>query len=411
MSDNLKWMNRHAVLLREPQWEGIAVRENYKIRPDLMPLFKAHPDSQDLLDAMAGRKLWREGCEFIARMAHRRAAVWWGYCCLMDIFAERQAVASGAVKPASPVDAFLPMLGELEKMSGIKIPPPKPPTDENIDEFCRGPDVDVKKLLEFPKPPPQDRSALAATTAAIREKTGRLRAFVPPAVGAAYRSSLERAEATTRGNFGFGIAEHYEQMRAMAESGRLTYTVDRLNHPMRKQVLELPAKLEEMRKDTLKKIKAAFPEKYPATPEAALLLKADAKRKSDTAVQAVWRWIVSPDERNTTLAMEAGNACAGTPEGLLAYTAAWSFGDLAPEGKVTVPVPPELPGTGLNSALLLMAMDQDGHREMKERYEIYFNLGMDVLFGKNLWPDDVSQAKPPHQRLEDSLPNNGGFAR
>ena len=291
------------------------------------------------------------------------------------------------------------------------LPPPKPPTAENIDDFCKGPDVDVRKLLEFPKPPPQDRSALTAATASIREKTGRLRAFVPSAVSAASHASLKRAEETARGLVGFGIAEHYEQMRNMAESGRLTYTVDRLNHPMRKRVLELPVKLEEMRKGTLKKIKEAFPEKYPAMPEAALLLNADAKRKSDTAVQAVWRWIVSPDERNTTLALEAGNACAGTPEGLLAYTAAWSFGDLAPEGKVTVPVPPELPGTGLNSALLLMAMDQDGHREMKERYEIYFNLGMDVLFGKNLWPDDVSQAKPPHQRLEDALPNNGGFAR
>lgn len=83
MSDNLKWMNRHAVLLREPQWKDIATRENYKIRPDLQPLFDAHPDSMELLDVMAEKKLYREGCEFIARMIHRRAAVWWGYCCLL----------------------------------------------------------------------------------------------------------------------------------------------------------------------------------------------------------------------------------------------------------------------------------------------------------------------------------------
>ena len=56
MSDNLEWMNRHAVLLREPEWAGIAAKENYKIRPDLRPIFDAHPDSLELLDAMAAHR-------------------------------------------------------------------------------------------------------------------------------------------------------------------------------------------------------------------------------------------------------------------------------------------------------------------------------------------------------------------
>ena len=158
--------------------------------------------------------------------------------------------------------------------------------------------------------------------------------------------------------------------------------------------------LEQLRQSTVAQIKAAFPEKYPATPEAKFLLDAEKKRQSDDAVQAVWRWIVSPDERNTTLAMEAGNGAAGTPEGLLAYTAAWSFGDLAPEGKTTVPVPPELPGTGLNSALLMMALDQGGFRQMPERYERYFSLGMDVIFGKNLWTEAAAEKLSPHAKLE-----------
>lgn len=113
MSDNLKWMNRHAVLLREPQWAGLAARENYRIRADLMPLFSAHPDSADLLEAFAERKLYREGCEFIARMAHRRAAVWWGYCCLLSLFEERQAVAAGRAAQKSPMDGLEGLMADL----------------------------------------------------------------------------------------------------------------------------------------------------------------------------------------------------------------------------------------------------------------------------------------------------------
>ena len=399
MSDKLEWMNRHAILLREPQWANIAARENYRIRADLGPIFNAHPDSLELLDALAEKKLHREGCEFIARMVHRRAAIWWGYCCLLDLFEERKAVESGAVKP--PPDEAEAMKLELEKLTGIKMPESvKKLTPENIDDFCKMPDVDLRKVLEFPKPPPQDRSALDAASAAVRAKLDRLDALLPDAVKTAYRESFVRAEEGTAKKFGMTAAERFAEATARAEAGPLTYTIDRTNHPMRQKVLGLPAMLEGKRKEILGTVKAAHPEKFPASPEALALIRADEKKRSDEALQAVWRWIVSPDERNTALALAAGNAVPGTPEGLLAYAAAWSFGDLAPEGKVTVPVPPELPGTGLNSALLMMALDQDGHRKMPERYELYFKMGMDVVFGKNLWTEAVGEKLSPHAKLE-----------
>ena len=399
MSDNLKWMNRHAILLREPQWANIAAKENYKIRADLRPLFDAHPDSLELLDAMDGNGLYREGCEFIARMTHRRAAVWWGYCCLLDFFAELQAVERGDARPAQPTDALEPLLAELKKIPGLDIPKPGNLTPEGIDAFCKAPEMDLRKALEFPKPPPQDRSALAAASARMKDGCAKLDSFIPAGIRDAFAKSVARGEEQTRLLHGIGSAALFDKARSAAEAGPLTYTVDRFSHPVRREVLRLPQVLEAMRKTILSDIKAAFPEKYPATPEAALLLKAAGKARSDTAVQAVWRWIVSPDERNTTLALEAGNGAAGTPEGMLAYAAAWSFGDLAPEGKTTVPVPPELPGTGLNAALVLMAMGQGGHRKMKERYERYFRTGIDVVFGRNLWTEAVSDDLSPHEML------------
>lgn len=399
MSDNLKWMNRHAVLLREPQWAGLAARENYRIRADLMPLFSAHPDSADLLEAFAERKLYREGCEFIARMAHRRAAVWWGYCCLLSLFEERQAVAAGRAAQKSPMDGLEGLMADL-RACGAVMPNPGDLSPEKIDAFCQVPQPDLRKLLEFPKPPPQDPTALKAATAKTRAGTDRLRSFVPPSVGKAYSASFERAEAATRARFGMTSAERLSAAQVAAQAGRVTYTVDRTSHPSRQALLKLPSALEAKRQETIGQIKAAHPDKFPQTPEAGVLLKAAAKERSDNAVQAVWRWVVSPDERNTTLAMEAGNGAADKPEGLLAYAAAWSFGDLAPEGKITVPVPPELPGTGLTAALLMMALAPDGHRKMPERYELYFKTGLDVVFGKNLWTDAVSEELSPHAKLE-----------
>ena len=400
MSDNLQWMNRHAILLREPQWANIAAKENYKIRPDLGPLFAAHPDSLELLDAMASQGLYREGCEFIARMVHRRAAVWWGYGCLLSLFEEREAVRSGAIVPP-PDEADLILL-ETEKLTGVKLPQVvRKVTPENIDNFCKAPAVDMAKMLEFPQPPPQDRSALDAASAATKAKLGRLDSFIPAEVKAAYERSFSGLEERSVARFGTTPTTHFASARARAEAGPLTYSVDRMSHPSRQQLQMLPGILEGKRKEAIDMVKSAHPEKFPATPEALELVRADEKRRSDEAVQAVWRWVVSPDERNTTLAMAAGNAVPGTPEGLLAYAAAWSFGDLAPEGKVTVPVPPELPGTGLNSAILMMALDQDGHRKPKERYELYFKMGLEVVFGKNLWTEAVGEKLSPHAKLEE----------
>lgn len=394
MSDNLEWMNRHAVLLREPQWAGIAARENYKIRPDLQPLFDAHPDSMELLDAMAEKKLYREGCEFIARMLHRRAAVWWGYCCLLDLFEEREE----AKRLPAEINPVRKMVIDIAKRIGINIPE-QPGSLENIDSLGKAPKLDYEKLLKDYEPPPQDNTAINAASASVKKEVDRLESLIPSSVKTKIADCREKIVNGFVKRYGATPEAILAEKKDLAAKSFVNYKVHRFDSPELKPILGLPDQIESMRQGIVNQIKGAFPEKYPATPEAKLLLEASAKKKSDAAVQAVWRWIVSPDERNTTLAMEAGNGAPGTPEGILAYTAAWSFGDLAPEGKMLVPVPPELPGTGLNSVLLMLALDKGGSRKMPERYECYFKMGMDVVFGKNLWPESVSEKLSPHAQL------------
>jgi hypothetical protein len=36
---------------------------------------------------------------------------------------------------------------------------------------------------------------------------------------------------------------------------------------------------------------------------------------------------------------------------------------------------------------------------VKERYELYFNLGLDVLSGKDNWEESLAANSPPHETL------------
>jgi hypothetical protein len=64
-----------------------------------------------------------------------------------------------------------------------------------------------------------------------------------------------------------------------------------------------------------------------------------------------------------------------------------------------VPTPPGLAANGLTQTLLMCALHKGGTRKLKERYELYFNLGVDVLSGKDNWEDSLAEGKAPHETL------------
>lgn len=392
MADKLEWMNRHSVLLRDTLWHPVAERENYRIRPDLKPLFEAHPESMELLEAFRQKGLFRDGCEFIARMLHRRAAVWWGYICLLSLLEELQ----NAEQP--PENPHAAELRQQLKKTGVTLPALEGnPTD--IDNMAKMPDFDLKELASFPALPPEDPSGIAAASAKMKEKTNALTGLIPAPVRDFYQQKREALRQLTRQRFGTTAEARFQTAKQTAETSPLTYRINRTDTPEMEAFLRLREAIETQRQAVAAQVKAALPQKYPATPEVSLQMMTDRKKRSDAAVQAVYRWVAAPDEVNSRLALECGNQAPGTPEGMLAYTAFWSFGDMAPEGKIIVPTPPELPGTGLNSALLMMAMSPGGTRKAPERYEIYFSLGMEVVLARNLWPDALTEQNAPHEAI------------
>jgi hypothetical protein len=189
------------------------------------------------------------------------------------------------------------------------------------------------------------------------------------------------------------------------------HPIDR-NSPIFQEAEKLKAQLAAVQKETVDTIKSVIPPKVPE----------HEKKLRDNALSAVYRWIAVPDEVNSKACLDIGNECPDTPAGLLALTAFWSFGNLMPGGDQTVPTPPGLAANGLCQVLLMCALHKGGTRKLKERYELYFNLGVDVLSGKDNWEASLTNGKPPHleTRQPESSPsapipppanNNTGYKR
>jgi hypothetical protein len=69
-----------------------------------------------------------------------------------------------------------------------------------------------------------------------------------------------------------------------------------------------------------------------------------------------------------------------------------------PAGEQTVATPPGLASNGLSQVLLMCALHKGGTRKLKERYEEYFRLGVEVLTGKDNWGESLSEGKAPHEK-------------
>jgi hypothetical protein len=118
----------------------------------------------------------------------------------------------------------------------------------------------------------------------------------------------------------------------------------------------------------------------------------------DNALDAVYRWVVAPDGENSQKCLDVGNECPDTPAGLLSLSSFWAFGNLLPLGEQVVPTPPGLAANGLVQTLLTCALYKGGTRKVKERYEEYFKLGVDVLTGTDNWEESLAAGIPPHRK-------------
>jgi hypothetical protein len=353
MADKLNWLNKHLTLIRYLTVEEVIAKEGYKIRPDLEDLFTGVSGAEEMIFKFADVERSKCACELLAYTAHKRAAVWWVYRCVNSLIEEL------GVNPALDRD-----IADIASSFEVEVP-----------DFAK---------LEKPADDPKVQEQLNAALADSQAKVAEARAQLDPEVLKYVEDSVEVAFQAFKQVHGIHPIDLLKKLASRA--GEDPYKID-LNSPLFKEGEAIKAQIQAGRQEAIDTIKAVIPPKVPA----------HEKKVRDNALDAVYRWVVSPDAENSQKAMDVGNECPDTPAGLLSLSSFWSFGNLMPMGDQVVTTPPGLAANGLVQTLLICALHKGGTRKLKERYELYFNLGVEVMSGKDNWEESLTAGTAPHR--------------
>lgn len=369
MADKLEWLNKHFVLFRHRTLREAVEKEKYKLRPDLEQFSSEDMTSEDFLFALQEAGKYKEACDFLAYVLHRRAAVWWGYRCLLSLNRELNE------NPASERDiADIGAPKEMPVPEWAKMPSPE---EENAAA-----EADYAKTSE----------QLAKIKERLDKAIAEAKKKIPPEVQAVWDKAYGAVNEEFRKKYGVTM-EGLLQKAAEKSAGPL-FEVDP-DSPIFQAAEKLRNDIEAKRKETIELIKSVVPPKVPA----------HERKVRDDAMQAVYRWVVAPDEGNSRKALDAGNTCPDQPAGLMAMAAFWSFGNLTPEGKQVIATPPGLAANGICSALLQAALHKGGTRKYAERCQLYFELGLKVAWGEDNWEESTEKEKAPHAEPAAPMPS------
>ncbi len=355
MADKLDWLDEHFVLLKYNKVSEMVSNEGYKINPNVEKYLPDNDMVDKFIDNLVKDKLYKDACEVLAYAIHRRAGVWWGYRSMMTLIDETGG------EPVIERD-----IADIGK-----------PSEPNIPDFLKDmPQIEDKPITEA------DFAEVNAQLAAAKKQVDEL---VPDYIKDKFNAYMDEFYNMFKKEHGYTPLELIDI--AISKYNPKESMIDEENSPVFKAEKELKSNIEKMRQETVDLIKSVVPEKS----------KEHVKKMQKKALDAVYAWVVSPDEVNSKNAMDIGNECADSPEGLLCLTAFWSYGNLMPMTNQVIKTPPGLAANGLNSALLNMSLVKGGNKKPKERFEEYFNIGLNIAYGKDNWAESLENDKAPHQ--------------
>lgn len=358
MSDKLEWWNRHLVLIRYKTLDEITRSENYEQRPDLASFYKK-TNAEDIVWDFADSGRYKCACELLGYMGHRRAVVWWGYLCLLSLYDELKQNPTPAIDIDSIGKSFEPKVPEFAK-------------------------------IEIPKPSPEQIEKAEKIPALIKENLQKSRSMCNPELLAEFEEYMEFFYSEFEKVHHIRPLDLVKKLQDIHKQDLKEGHID-MNSPIFKEAEKIKAQLQNVRQETLDTIHSVLP---PEMPEVKL-------QKAKDAARSVYNWVVAPDEVNAKKCMDMGNTCPDTPAGVLSYCAFWAWGDMMPDNgkEIVVRTPPGLMSNGFSQMLLMCALYKGGTRKLKERYEEYFRLGIEVLTGKNLWDESVISGTIPHEQV------------
>jgi hypothetical protein len=341
-------------------------KEGYKVRPDLEELCAGVSGAEDMVFKFARVERYKCAAELLASIGHHRAIVWWAYRCVLSLLEEL------AVNPACDRD-----IADIGTSFEVTVP-----------DFAK---------VQPPEPDPEDIAAINAQVAQLEADCKKMRSMVDPEVLRQVEEAVEVAYQEFKNVHGIHPVDLIKQLAEKIKQD--PYAIDP-HSPIFQEAAKIKAQLGAIQKETVGTIKSVIPPKMPA----------HEKKVRDGALSAVYRWVGAPDEPNSKACLDIGNECPDTPAGLLSLSAFWASGNLMPGGEQVVPTPPGLAANGICQVLLMCALHKGGTRKLKERYELYFKLGVDVLSGADNWESSLTSESAPHEKFSAAPPPSSSAA-
>ncbi len=355
MSDKLDWLNRHYILFEHKTVVDAVNAGVYQVPPFVLENFGDVNSCEVLIGKLDSMGKQKEACDLMAGIMHKRAAIWWGYRCMLDLLEELAQVPENEASRDNEKQAAEELMPE-----GLEVPP-VPISQKEIEEFFENQKKALERIEELKAQIPDEikqlfDKAFAEINAKIKKEAG--------------QSPLEVLEETRR---------QYDDQSS--DDGDADVDV-----PIESKMKKVKEEIAKHQKEMMERIKSVFPEVPPSYTE----------RITVSAYDAVWSWIAVPNEANSQRCLKAGNELPKEPIGLLALSAFWSFGNVSPNPEVFVPTPAGLPGKGLSNFLVKCALQKGGTKDFNERYKTYLQLGLEVASGRSTWADDVAKKRAPH---------------
>ena len=343
MSDQLKWMNQHLVLLKYRTVGELVTSGGYELPPKYAAYAQNGKFVADFIKELVAGGDVRTAVNVLAYAIHRRAGVWWGLCCMRDLTEERK---EAAVRQAQEEEKARQ---EREKAAAAQAEEAKKKAEKEaaLEQEAE----ERQKKLE---------KDAAATMAKIQE----IKSKFTDEQKQIYAEVMKKVDDECVKATGMPLQEF---IQAMADKGK-----------------GVPVKPEAPQKTPPP---APAPAPKAEEDDDAALPSAMRRMLKDKALAVVGSWVEDPSAEHSIHAEQIAKLIADEPEGMLARTAFWSFGNLSvaePDGS-NVPAPPGLAGNGLRATLLMAMLAPGGTRSLKERAEQDFAIGFEVACGRNNW--------------------------
>ena len=344
MSDQLKWMNQHMVLLKYRTVGELVTAGGYKLPPKYASAVQNDQFVADLIKRLVDDGAVRPAMDVLAYAIHRRAGVWWGLCCMRALADELNEAARQQAEQEKKA------LQEQEKAAAAQAEEAKKKEAEKAAQ--------AKEAEERRKKFKDDAAAGLVKIQEVKSK-------FTPEQQKIYADVMKKVDDECVKVTGMPLQDFIQSM---------------------------------VKKDKGVPPKPEAPAKAPAPPEAAAPAPEAAaddpgmppkmkRALKEKALAVVNSWVENPTAEHSIQAEKIASLIEDEPEGMLARTAFWSFGNLSvaePDGS-NVPAPPGLAGNGLRATLLMAMLAPGGTRSLPERAEQYFGIGAEIACGRNNW--------------------------